>query len=40
MAIEQQHLDSVPTKLKPAFQKILDDVKARKREFRKVINLL
>lgn len=25
-----QHLDTIPSKLKPTFQKILDDVKARK----------
>jgi hypothetical protein len=26
----EQHLDSIPANLKPTFQKILDDVKARK----------
>ena len=26
----EQHLDTIPSKLKPTFQKILDDIKARK----------
>ncbi|MGC2309222.1 MAG: hypothetical protein WA461_12530 [Nitrososphaeraceae archaeon] len=26
----EQHLDTIPSKLKPKFQKILEDVKARK----------
>ena len=25
----KQHLDTIPSKLKPTFQKILDDIKAR-----------
>ena len=26
----EQHLDTIPSRLKPTFQKILEDVKARK----------
>jgi hypothetical protein len=26
----KQHLDTIPPELKPTFQKILDDIKARK----------
>ena len=28
----EQHLDSIPTKLKPTFQQMLDDIKARKED--------
>ena len=27
----EQHLDTIPSKLKPTFQKILDDIKAEKK---------